>query len=159
MVEGTVQWLNMPCEKEDYYGPSQIVNGFDAKDFNTSKIAYAYAVGSKYDITAQVGTVLNETPIKVACVDEQSSGATVAEITVTGGMSWVPMTFTGVKHYAGYHLEQLVDGQWVKVDQSVSGNDYWQTYYDSVSCTYEFTYNVEHLGGSDAVYQYRFVKD
>ena len=95
----------------------------------------------------------------VACVDQQASGDVAAEITITGGMSYVPITFTNVKHYSGYHLEQLVDGQWVKVDQSVSGNDYWQTYYDSVSCTYEFTYNVEHNGGSGAVYQYRLVKD
>lgn len=159
VVEGTVQWLNMPCEKEDYYGPSEIVNGFDEDDFNTSKIAYAYAVGSKYDVTAEIGTVVNHTPIKVACTPEQTSGAAVAQITVTGGMSWVPMTFTGVQHYSGYQLEQLVDGQWVKVDQSVSGNDYWQVYYDSTNCTYEFTYNVEHTGGNDAVYQYRLVKN
>lgn len=159
VVEGTVQWLNMPVAKEDYYGPSDIVNSFAAEDFNTSKIAYAYAVGSKYTVTAQTGTITSDTPVYVACVDQQSSGQTAAEITITGGMSYVPITFTNVKHYSGYHLEQLVDGQWVKVDQSVSGNDYWQVYYDSTTCTYEFTYNVEHSGDSSTIYQYRLVKD
>ncbi len=158
-VEGTVQWLNMPVSKDDYYGPSSIVNGFAAEDFNTSKIAYAYAVGSKYTVTAQTGTLLSTTPIKVACSDTQVSGQAAAEITVTGGMSYVPITFTNVKHYSGYSLEQLADGQWIKVDQCVAGNDYWQVYYDSATCTYEFTYNVEHLGSSDTVYQYRLVKN
>lgn len=159
VVEGTVQWLNMPVSKEDYYGPSDIVNSFAAEDFNTSKIAYAYAVGSKYTVTAQTGTILSDVPVYVACVDEQTSGQVAAQITITGGMSYVPITFTNVKHYSGYQLEQLIDGQWVKVDQSVSGNDYWQVYYDSTTCTYEFTYNVEHSGASDAVYQYRLVKN
>ncbi len=158
-VEGTVEWLNMPVSKSDYYGPSEIMNSFDASAFNTSKIAYAYAQGGKYRVTAEVGTVTKQTPIYVACAEKQDSGQTAAEITVTGGMGYVPITFSNVKHYSGYRLEQYIDGGWVKVDQSTYGNDFWQTWYDSNTCTYEFTYNIEHSGNTQASYRYRLVKN
>ncbi len=32
----------------------------------------------------------------------------------------MPLTFTNVKHYSGYSLEQFVQEEWVKVDQSVT---------------------------------------
>ena len=130
-----------------------------AEYFNTSKIAYEYAVGAKYTVAAQTGSVEKNTPIYIKCVEQQENGKTVAEITVTGGMGYVPLTFTNVKHYSGYSLEQFVQEEWVKVDQSVTGNDYWQAWYDSDSCTYELTYNVPHNGDKNAEYKYRLVKN
>ena len=44
------------------------------------------------------------------------------------------------------------------VDQSYNGNDYWQAWYDSDTATYELTFNVEHSGDPEAVYEYRLVK-
>lgn len=158
-VEGTVEFLNMPVSKSDYYGPSEIISNMPAEYFNTSKIAYEYAVGAKYTVAAQTGSVEKNTPIYIKCVEQQESGKTVAEITVTGGMGYVPLTFTNVKHYSGYSLEQFVQEEWVKVDQSVTGNDYWQAWYDSDSCTYELTYNVPHNGDKNAEYKYRLVKN
>ena len=158
-VTGTVEFLNIPVSKSDYYGPSEIINNMPAENFNTSKPAYAYAVGAKYSVSAQTGSVEKNTPIYIRCAEEQDSGNTAAEITVKGGMGYVPLTFTNVKHYSGYSLEQWLDGQWQKVDQSVSGNDYWQAWYDSDSCTYELTYNVPHTGDKDAEYRYRLIKN
>lgn len=158
-VEGTVEFLNMPVSKSDYYGPSEIINSMPAEDFNTSKPAYAYAVGAKYTVTAQTGRVEKNTPVYISCIEEQESGAAIAEITVKGGMGYVPLTFTNVKHYSGYSLEKFIDGQWQKVDQSVTGNDYWQAWYDADSCTYELTYNVPHSGKKEDEYRYRLVKN
>lgn len=158
-VEGTVEFLNMPVSKSDYYGPSEIINSMPAEDFNTSKPAYAYAVGAKYTVTAQTGRVEKNTPVYISCIEEQESGAAIAEITVKGGMGYVPLTFTNVKHYSGYSLEKFIDGQWQKVDQSVTGNDYWQAWYDADSCTYELTYNVPHSGNKEDEYRYRLVKN
>lgn len=157
-VEGVVEWLNMPVSKSDYYGPSDIIKNMPADYFNTSKIAYAYAKGAKYTVTANVGTVLKNAPVFVKCTEDQANGQTAAEITVKGGMGYVPITFTNVKHYSGYRLEQLVNGTWQKVDQSVSGNDYWQAWYDADTCTYELTFNVEHSGDPETQYSYRLVK-
>jgi hypothetical protein len=50
----------------------------------------------------------------------------------------VPITFTGLKHYREYDL--FVDGR--RIDQSIHGNDFWQTDYDSVSRTWSMTFNV-----------------
>lgn len=158
VVCGTVEWLNIPVQKSDYYGPSSVIAAIPAEDFNTYKAAYAYAKGGKYTVTAQIGTVEKNTPIYVRCADEQAAGKTAAQITVTGGMGYVPLTFTGVKHYSGYHLEKQTEDGWEKVDQSVYGNDYWQAWYDGNTGTYELTYNVEHYGKGETVV-YRLVKD
>ncbi len=153
-VNGTVEYLNIPINKSDYFGPSEVLKGIPANEFNTYKIAYRYAVGNKTTTTATVGKVEQQTPIFVKC----ASGDVLAEITVKGGMSYVPLTFRGVPSNKGYELQVKKNGKWQKVDQSVHGNDYWQCWYDSKTDTYEWTFNVEHSGDKNATYNYRFVK-
>lgn len=159
VVEGTVEWLNLPVQRDEYYGPSQAITSIPANYFNTYKAAQVYAHNGKFTVSAEVGKVVRSVPIHVACVSNQAKGKTVAEITVKGGRGYVPLTFTGVEHYSGYSLEKKVGSKWVKVDQSVFGNDYWQAWYDSQSGTYELTYNVEHLGSKNEIYKYRLVKN
>ena len=158
VVEGTVEWLNLPVNKDEYYGPSSVIAAIPQHYFNTWRAAYAYALGGKYKVEASVGEVVQNTPVYVACADKQDSGDTVAEITVPGGKGYVPLTFTQVKHYSGYQLQKYFNGAWENVDQSVFGNDYWQTWYDADNGKYEFTYNVEHTGNEDQQYKYRLVK-
>lgn len=153
-VNGTVEYLNIPIQKSHYFGPSTVLNGIPANEFNTYKIAYRYAVGNKTTTTAKVGTVEQQTPIFVKC----ESGDVLAEITVKGGMSYVPLTFRGVPAHTGYELQVKNGSKWVKVDQSVHGNDYWQCWYDGDKGTYEWTFNVEHTGDKNATYSYRLVK-
>lgn len=154
VVEGVVEYINLPVEKSDYYGPSPVMNGIPAEDFNTYKIAYTYAKGGKYTVSASVGTVIKNTPIYVEGVKED----TVAQIAIKGGIGYVPITFTNVPTYSGYRLEKKVGDAWEMVDQSVNGNDYWQAYYDANKGTFELTFNVEHNGDPEAVYEYRLVK-
>ena len=70
----------------------------------------------------------------------------------------MPLTFTNVPSYSGYRLEKKEGEQWVMVDQSYNGNDYWQAWYDADTATYELTFNVEHSGNPEDVYEYRLVK-
>ncbi len=158
VVEGTVEWLNLPVNKDEYYGPSDGINSIPSSYFNTYKAAQVYAHNGKFTVSAKVGKVVKNTPIHVECASDQASGKTVAEITVTGGRGYVPLTFTSVKGYSGYELQVKKGSKWQKVDQSVHGNDYWQTYYDVNKKTYELTFNVEHLGEKTQQYQYRLVK-
>ena len=65
-----------------------------------------------------------------------------AEVTVTGGLGYVPITFTGLKHYRGYGLEQFTADGWQRVVQSVHGHDYWQTGFDAEQRTFRMTFNV-----------------
>ncbi len=49
-------------------------------------------------------------------------------------------------------------GRWRKVDQSVHGNDFWQTDYDAASGTWEITYSVplDTPGDERATRSFRF---
>ena len=153
-VVGCVEWLNMPVAKSDYYGPSTVLKGMPAEDFNTYRLAYSYAKGGYYSVNASIGEITKKAPIYVACTGTD----VVAELTVTGGIGYVPITFTGVPHYSGYRLQKNVNGAWETVDQSVKGNDYWQAWYNASTGTYELTFNVEHSGDPNASYTYRLVK-
>lgn len=159
VIEGAVEYINLPKSKSDYFGPSAVLNSFDASVFNTAELAYAYAMGVKTSTTAKTGTVVSEYPIRVATAGgSMAAGGVAAEITVTGGISYVPLTFTGLPGYAGYQLQTLQNGNWVNVDQSVHGNDYWQCWYNPDLNSYELTYNVEHANNPSAQYSYRLVK-
>ena len=54
----------------------------------------------------------------------------------------VPVTITGLRSPSGYTLS--VDGR--PVNQSVHGNDYWQTDFDSSTRSWSRTYNVPLTG-------------
>lgn len=155
VVSGAVEYINLPVSLKSFYYDSEIIKNIPAEEFDTWKLAYRYALGDKTSVSAAVGTVTQQYPIAVQCTDDE---LVLAEITVTGGISYIPLTFTNVPLYSGYRLETLQDGQWVRVDQSVIGNDYWQTYYDAEAGTYELTFNVEHSGDTSAQYSYRLVK-
>ena len=153
-VEGVVEYLNLPVSKEAYYGPSEVMQSIPAEYFNTYRAAYYYVLGGKYTTEASIGEITKAVPITVKTVE----GEVAAQITITGGISYVPITFTNVPSYSGYRLEKKEGDQWVMVDQSYNGNDYWQAWYDSDTATYELTFNVEHSGDPEAVYEYRLVK-
>jgi hypothetical protein len=61
-----------------------------------------------------------------------------AEITITGGLGYVPITISGLTSPSGFAL--FVDDK--RVDQSVHGNDWWQTDYDPESRRWSQTFNV-----------------
>ncbi len=57
---------------------------------------------------------------------------------VSGGLGYVPITFTGLRDHRNLTLS--MNG--TVVNQSVHGRDYWQTDYDSAAQTWSITYNV-----------------
>ena len=68
---------------------------------------------------------------------------------VIGGLGYVPVTFSGLKNYRNPVLEMMDGDRWVKIDQSVHGNDFWQTDYDALAKTWEVTYNIPVDSESD----------
>jgi len=66
-----------------------------------------------------------------------------ARLTLTGGLGFIPVTFTGLSSHRGYTLE--IDGH--ALDQSVHGNDFWQTDYDPSTRRWSHTYNIPAAGG------------
>ena len=66
----------------------------------------------------------------------------VREFTFAGGLGYVPVTFEGLDSANGYRLE--VDG--VELDQSVHGNDFWQSDFNPSSGKWSRTYNLPAKG-------------
>ena len=54
----------------------------------------------------------------------------------------MPLRIEGLPTADGYQLYQIVDGQAQPLDQSVQGNDFWQTDYDPSSQTFRRSYNL-----------------
>ena len=106
-VEGVVEYLNLPVSKEAYYGPSEVMQSIPEEYFNTYRAAYYYVLGGKYTTEASIGEITKSVPITVKTVE----GDVAAQITITGGISYVPITFTNVPSYSGYRLENSARAQ------------------------------------------------
>lgn len=153
-ISFTVQYYNLPAHKSDYYGQGEALLDMPAADYDTWKLPYMYAVRNNLSLSATVGTVERIYTPLIRSTGETSG--VVAEFELRGGIGYVPITISGVKGYSGWRLEQKVDRQWQTVDQSVHGNDYWQTWYDTDG-TFELTFNVP-ASGDNFVGQYRLIK-
>ncbi len=101
------------------------------------RMIHREAAGNNLSVTASSGRVLRGYPILIETDAEQT-----AEFTVTGGIGYVPITFTGLDSYDGWELIRLDNGEEHVIDQSLHGNDFWQTDYDPVSQKWSRTYNV-----------------
>jgi len=155
-VKGAVEYLNLPPQRSALYCNSELLKSFPAEEFDTWKLAYRYAMGDKTTVTATKGSVVRNYPIAIAA---DGNEGTVAQITVKGGISFLPITFRGLDSHKGYKFQKQNGSAWETVDQSYFGNDFWQTYYDPETDSYEITYNVEHNGDPNASYTYRLVKE
>jgi len=149
-VSGKVEYVNLPFNKDLYYIETSDVNDIPSEYFNTYKMAQYYYDQSKYDVSVSAGSVISELPLKL-----EAEGQTV-QFSLSGGFGYIPVTITGLDGYSGYTLEYRQDGQWLKLDQSVHGNDYWQCYYDAAAGKYEMSFNIP-ASGANCV-EYRLIK-
>ena len=142
------QWGNTGPLGLDYYGPNaNLIAALNASagsygGANTYGMINREAVGNNLSPTVSKGTLLNNYPVKI-----RVDGNNEAAFSVTGGVGYVPVMFTGVKYYRDYVLQCKVGGVWVNVDQSVYFKDFWQTDYNLQTGTWDVTYNVP-LDGS-----------
>ncbi len=136
-VEAEAEQVVMPQYAKDYYGPNKQLSAALSKDENTWRMIHREAIGNSLVISATRGTIEKTYPIRVR-VDRKGC----AEIAVQGGLGYVPFTFTGVQTWKGFILEEKNGSEWKRIDQSVHGNDFWQTDYDPVSKQWEITYTI-----------------
>ena len=146
-VECELELLVIPMKASDYYGPNENLRKSLQTTANTWKPVFRQAVGNDLKISAGRGEVLHTYPIVVAVDAKQS-----AEVTVTGGLGYVPITFTGLKDYRGYRLTRREAGAkgdsrgQALVLRSPQGEGgcppYWQMEHDPGTNTWGRTYNV-----------------
>lgn len=154
VVSGVVEFINLPANKADYYGPSEVLKNYPDADFSTWKLSHFYATQTKTSVTASIGKVLQTAPIEIQADIKNN---TACDFTVTGGVGYVPITIKGLPIYAGWQLQIKKGDSWENVDQSIHGNDYWQSWYDSELGSFELTYNVPHDGSGKPI-EYRLEK-
>jgi len=136
-VEAEIELVVIPVYADDYYGPNENLRQSLKSGQNTWKPVYRQAIGNNLEVNVIRGTLLDPYPVKVEVDKAQST-----EFEIKGGIGYVPVTIGGLDKFSGYQLRQVADGKDVKVDQSVYGNDYWQSDYDAVNKKWSITYNI-----------------
>jgi len=136
-IECEVELVVLPVHEEDYYGPNEAFEKSLETGANTWEPVFRQAAGNNVDVSSSHGEILHQYPIVIKLDEKQC-----AEFEIFGGLGYVPVTFVGLNSYKDWVLERFTRGEWIKVDQSVHGNDYWQTDYDSCINKWSITYNV-----------------
>lgn len=137
-VRATVEYLVPPADKEVYYGDSDWLEALPAPSWRTPAMGQRLAAGGALAVTATTGELRRAHPVEI----DAAPGPVAAQFTVRGGLGFVPVTFHGLPRHDGWRLQRASGPIWVPVDQSVHGNDYWQTRWDGVTGTYSLTYNL-----------------
>lgn len=137
-IEVTIEHVIVPQSAADYYGPNQALRTALQADGNTWRMIQREAAGNDRQIQMKTGELQRTHPaITVKTTNNQ------AEFTLTGGLSQVPITFTGLTSAHAHTFS--VDG--VAFTQSIHGNDFWQTDYDALTKTWSLTFNVPTSDG------------
>jgi hypothetical protein len=132
-VEATIEHVIVPQFAADYYGPNEELHSALRKHENTWRMIHREAVGNDRRVAMKSGRLESLHPAISVRIEGNE-----AEFILTGGLGYVPATFTGLPSPRGYAL--TVNGQ--PVDQSIHGNDFWQTDYDPESKLWSRTYNL-----------------
>ncbi|MCU0748296.1 MAG: LamG domain-containing protein [Akkermansiaceae bacterium] len=136
-IEATFEHIVMPKLAKHYYGPNAALRDALTKDENTWRMIHREAVGNDYAVTVKAGTLERLHPDLRVRTEKDS-----AALDLTGGISYVPVTFTGLNCPRSSTL--TVDG--VLFDQAIHGKDFWQSDYDPLTRTWSKTYNIP-IGG------------
>lgn len=132
-VEAVLEYVVMPQNADDYYGPNEALRSALKRDAGSWKMMFREVSENARVVTMKKGTFLRTFPdVRVKSVNDG------ADFELKAGLGYVPVTVTGLKGAVGYEL--LINGE--KLDQAVHGNDFWQTDYDVQSGTWSRTYNV-----------------
>jgi hypothetical protein len=137
-VRATIEYVVPPAVQSAYYGASPSLTALPAASFNTAELVRALAAANRLSVAVRTGTLRRAQPVEIDAV----AAAVAAEFTLTGGSGYVAMTLHRLPRHDGWHLQRRVAGAWVNVDQSVTGNDWWQANYDADDRSWSLTFNV-----------------
>ena len=135
-IELDLELITLPRNAEDYYGPNEAFRKHLTEYPNSWKTTYREAKGNDLKVHVSGGKALSTYPLVI-----QVEMPEVA-IKINGGVGAVPIRFKGLVSNTGVHLYQVVNGKRVPFDQSVHGNDYWQTDYDPATKSFSMTFNL-----------------
>lgn len=137
-IECEVELVILPMFAKDYYGPDEAFKRSLELTENTWKPVQRQAEGNDLTVIVTSGKLINRYPLHIEVNKEDH-----ALFSVEGGISYIPMTFSGVGDYKDWTFSQEIEGEWYEIVQVVSGGDYWQTEYDPVSESFSIIFNVQ----------------
>lgn len=143
-VEATIEHLIVPRDAGDYYGPNEALRSALANHANTWRMIQREASGNLREVDVEVGELRKSYPdIRIRTVNDE------ARFKLTGGLGYVPITFTGLTSPHGYKL--MINDQ--PFNQNVHGNDFWQTDYEPEAKRWSQTFNVPgNLDGTTMIH-------
>ncbi len=141
-IELDLELITLPRVAEDYYGPNDAFRKHLAEKPNSWETTYREAKGNDLGVTVSGGTLLRKYPLIVQTQEPEIT------VDIKGGVGAVPIRFEGLSSNQDYHLYRIDDGKRLKLDQSVHGNDFWQTDYDAATNTFKMSFNLP-LDGFD----------
>jgi len=144
-IEATIEHMIVPQFAKDYYGPNEALRAALTKDENTWRMIHREALGNDRHIDIKQGKLQHTWPAITIAADHDK-----AEFTLTHGLGYVPVTFTGLSTSRGFTL--FIDDK--ALNQSIHGNDFWQTNYGSETKTRSQTYNVSMDDGKAHVFRF-----
>lgn len=178
-LEMKTEWLCVPRNADDYQGPNEALRQHLTESPRSWKTIHREAVGNALEVVASGGTLLGNYPIIVRAEEPLSTAESLLKklkgysgvfgnmevpdflksqappeimLEIRGGVGYVPVRFEGLKSIEGYKLYEKNGEKLVPLDQSVHGNDFWQTDFASASQTYSLTYNLPLDGKSSSTW-------
>ena len=122
--------------KKVNYGPDKAFRKHVTENPASWKTTYREAKGNDLKVNVEGGTLLRNYPIIIKTDNDEVT------IDIEGGIGAVPIRFENLKS-ADVLLFQVINGKELKLDQSVHGNDFWQTDYDALTNPFKVTFNLQ----------------
>ncbi len=151
-VHAVIEFIVTPANRDDYYGQSDYILAMNNDELGTP-MAVLQAVSGAQTLEMKTGTLVSQYPNVIAAVKNAPDGI-AAEFRLTGGLGYVPVSFTGLDRFDGWVLECDAGEGWKKVDQSSASlypdvypnqtTDFWQCRFDPETDSYTLTYNVKN---------------
>jgi len=161
-VEIEIEVDVVPAKPDDYFGPNEEFRKHLTENPGSWKTFHRAAAANDLQIEVQGGTLLRNFPIIV----KADPAARMVRLEIQGGAGAVPVRFEGLDSAKRWQLGAVVSGEKMTdeylpliskfvpslakklepptqpLDQSVHGNDFWETSFDPESKTYTVTYNL-----------------
>jgi hypothetical protein len=130
------EWLHLHRNADDYCGPNAAYRRHLEENPQSWKTTWREARGNDLKVEVDGGTLLQRLPIVVRADKPE------VRVTIRGGVGQVPIRFEGLASADGYGLYELLEYSIARLDQSVHGNDFWQTEYDAGSGSFSMSFNL-----------------
>lgn len=151
-IDLDVEWITLPPVADDYYGPNEAFRKHLTMHPESWKTTHREAIGNDLKVTVEGGSLRHRYPVIVGAESEE------VKVDLVGGVGFVPIRFEGLSRAGAYELVELAGGKEVKFDQSVHGQDFWQTDLDVASGRFWMTFNLPVDGKPSSTWVLRGVE-